>query len=388
MNNRIEQLDSIRGLAAFSVVLSHIPFFAFPMPYVMYKALVWLGINNGHKAVMLFFLLSGFVLSLPFLKRKEINYVPYVIKRVLRIYIPFLFAIIFAMILSQMFWQEKVGIVGEWDLLWQTQISVKLVKEHVLFLGNYHTNAFNGVIWSLIHELRISLFFPLIILLVKRFNWKINLLICLLLSMIAGLNAIYQFEQSNGYNTTYFKTIEYTVFFIFGSLMAKNKVTLIKMYREKHRSYKWCLFLVSLFLYNFSEITIGKLYELSQIEVLSTQYGIITEYGIALGCCGIVICAMGSIKLEKVLLFRPLIFLGRISYSLYLFHLPIILVSIYLFHEVLPLWIISILAIVLSFILSTVAWLFIELPSQKLGRDLARRASNKDGVAYLKKKAV
>src|SRR5690625_3975321 len=303
MNNRIEQLDSIRGLAAFSVVLSHIPFFAIPMPYVMYQTLVWLGINNGHKAVMLFFLLSGFVLSLPFLKRKEVNYVPYVIKRVLRIYLPFLFAITFAIILSQIYWQEKVGIVGDGDLLWQTQISVELVINHVFLLGNYHTNAFNGVIWSLIHELRISLFFPLIVLLVKRVNWKIILFICLLLSIIAGLNTIYQFEQSNGYNTTFFKTIEYTIFFIFGSLMAKDKSTLIKIYREKHQSYKWCLLFVSLSFYNFSEITIGKLYELSQIEALSTHYSIITEYGIALGCIGLVISALGSIRLEKVLLF-------------------------------------------------------------------------------------
>ena len=388
MNNRIEQLDSIRGLAAFSVVLSHIPFFAIPMPYVMYQTLVWLGINNGHKAVMLFFLLSGFVLSLPFLKRKEVNYVPYVIKRVLRIYLPFLFVITFAIILSQIYWQEKVGIVGDWDLLWQTQISVELVINHVFLLGNYHTNAFNGVIWSLIHELRISLFFPLIVLLVKRVNWKIILFICLLLSIIAGLNTIYQFEQSNGYNTTFFKTIEYTIFFIFGSLMAKDKSTLIKIYREKHQSYKWCLLFVSLSFYNFSEITIGKLYELSQIEALSTHYSIITEYGIALGCIGLVISALGSIRLEKVLLFRPLIFLGKISYSLYLIHLPIILVSIYLFHEVLSLWIISILAIVLSFILSTVAWLFIEMPSQNLGRDLAKKANHKDGIPYSKKKAV
>lgn len=388
MNNRIEQLDSIRGLAAFSVVLSHIPFFAIPMPYVMYQTLVWLGINNGHKAVMLFFLLSGFVLSLPFLKRKEVNYVPYVIKRVLRIYLPFLFAITFAIILSQIYWQEKVGIVGDWDLLWQTQISVELVINHVFLLGNYHTNAFNGVIWSLIHELRISLFFPLIVLLVKRVNWKIILFICLLLSIIAGLNTIYQFEQSNGYNTTFFKTIEYTIFFIFGSLMAKDKSTLIKIYRKKHQSYKWCLLFVSLSFYNFSEITIGKLYELSQIEALSTHYSIITEYGIALGCIGLVISALGSIRLEKVLLFRPLIFLGKISYSLYLIHLPIILVSIYLFHEVLSLWIISILAIVLSFILSTVAWLFIEMPSQNLGRDLAKKANHKDGIPYSKKKAV
>jgi len=43
---------------------------------------------------------------------------------------------------------------------------------------------------------------------------------------------------------------------------------------------------------------------------------------------------------------------------------------------------------VLSFILSTVAWLFIEMPSQNLGRDLAKKANHKDGIPYSKKKAV
>jgi peptidoglycan/LPS O-acetylase OafA/YrhL len=73
MNNRIEQLDSIRGLAAFAVLISHIPIVSFAFPYLLTKFLQAIGLMNGHGAVMLFFVLSGFVLSIPFFKQKEIN---------------------------------------------------------------------------------------------------------------------------------------------------------------------------------------------------------------------------------------------------------------------------------------------------------------------------
>ncbi|OZU89274.1 hypothetical protein CIL03_06025 [Virgibacillus indicus] len=388
MNNRIEQLDSLRGLAALAVVLSHIPYFAFSLPYIVYRVLVWLGFNDGHSSVMLFFLLSGFVLTIPFLKRDRIYYFPYVTKRFFRIYAPYLFAIIFAIILSQTFLNREVSTIGDWNLLWNTSISAQLITDHLLFLGNYHTNAFNGVIWSLTHELRISLIFPFIVLLIKRFNWKFIILICVILSCTSELNTIYSFQESIGYNTDYFKTLQYTSFFMFGSLIAKHKKDLVGLYKKRHILFKCTLLFVSLCLFKFSSFCLYYLYEITGVELLSTHFNAIAEYGVAIGCTGIVISAISSVRLGKILLLKPLLFLGKISYSLYLLHLPIILSCIYLFKEVIPLWSISIIAIFLSFCISTIAWKLIEKPSQKVGRNLAKMIGKKKFVFSLKKKAV
>src|ERR1700742_1415897 len=67
---RIEFLDSIRGLAALAVLLSHAagvlvaPAFFF---YVLHIPLLNAGFD-GKAAVAMFFLLSGLVLSRPYLK--------------------------------------------------------------------------------------------------------------------------------------------------------------------------------------------------------------------------------------------------------------------------------------------------------------------------------
>lgn len=67
MNERIKQLDSLRGLAALTVLLSHI----YLIPGILLPALIQnIGILspralvNGSAAVIFFFVLSDFVLSL------------------------------------------------------------------------------------------------------------------------------------------------------------------------------------------------------------------------------------------------------------------------------------------------------------------------------------
>lgn len=67
MNSRFDQIDSIRGLAALSVVISHLSL-VIPNVYIVQKLkntplhIFW----AGHEAVILFFILSGFVLALPY----------------------------------------------------------------------------------------------------------------------------------------------------------------------------------------------------------------------------------------------------------------------------------------------------------------------------------
>ncbi|PGK22483.1 hypothetical protein CN902_26640 [Priestia megaterium] len=99
-NGRIDSLISIRGIASLVVAIFHclLSFMFF------YKANYFNEFSNdtialftlsplhtiwaGKEAVFLFFILSGFVLSIPFYKGEAPKYRVYIVRRFFRIYIP------------------------------------------------------------------------------------------------------------------------------------------------------------------------------------------------------------------------------------------------------------------------------------------------------------
>ncbi len=95
MNNeadprRFYELDSLRGVAALTVVLHH---FSRICPENFTHLLIRTPLRlllAGDQAVILFFLLSGFVLTLPYKKNTSLSYGPFLLRRVCRIYLPYL----------------------------------------------------------------------------------------------------------------------------------------------------------------------------------------------------------------------------------------------------------------------------------------------------------
>ncbi|QDY44763.1 acyltransferase [Planococcus glaciei] len=185
---RYESLDSIRGIAALAVVFSHM-FIVFPAFYSALSLqqnnqlivdllaftplhLLW----SGHEAVVLFFILSGFVLSLPYLNNRKLVYTNYIVQRVFRIYIPYIVIILFSIIL-QSFLYTPGGIAGlsKWfNWMWMLPLSPGLFS-HFLFMSGELTHNYNTASWSLVHEMRISLVFPFIVLLIRRKNLLFDL---------------------------------------------------------------------------------------------------------------------------------------------------------------------------------------------------------------------
>ncbi len=86
--HRYLERDSLRGLAAGSVVIWHFLMFwvtSSRWHRIVYSPTVFF--YTGSAAVLIFFVLSGFVLSLPFLARPQ-PYPAYLAKRICRIYVP------------------------------------------------------------------------------------------------------------------------------------------------------------------------------------------------------------------------------------------------------------------------------------------------------------
>lgn len=88
---RLISLDAVRGIASLIVVFSHCYLTIPEEPRSRFEAgLLWpkllFLLHNGDGAVMIFFVLSGYVLALPFFRGTQPTYARYVLKRLCRIY--------------------------------------------------------------------------------------------------------------------------------------------------------------------------------------------------------------------------------------------------------------------------------------------------------------
>lgn len=318
----------------------------------------------GNEAVILFFLLSGLVLALPFLNGLEItkrNYGYFVIKRITRIYLPYVVAISISIICYYVFYKQSNSAVSGWgNNLWKKSVSTQDIAQHFLFFGNYNHN-FNVVIWSLIHELRISLIFPIIMIAILKWNWKINVSVGMFFYLVSG---ILYYSFGNAY-LDYIKTIFYLNIFIFGAVLAKHKEVLIGYVSSLSRFKKVLLIFVGLFLYLYMKpsFLINAIFPLSDFyrQMLDIIF-------VTIGAFIITITALGMNRISKILLRRSIKFLGEISYSLYLYHLVIMLTFLQIFNKVLSVGFILLLSIVVTLIIATASYYFVEIPCMKLGK--------------------
>src|ERR1700677_1903882 len=96
---RFIELDALRGLAACAVIFLHYSSVPMELPTWLADLIAYTPfflLVCGTQAVVFFFVLSGFVLSLPYIRGSSEPYLAFIIKRVFRIYIPYLVAIGFA----------------------------------------------------------------------------------------------------------------------------------------------------------------------------------------------------------------------------------------------------------------------------------------------------
>ncbi len=387
MTRRYKELDSLRGIAAIIVLLGHfLALFPILGKKVMYStfgayfSILW----QGHSAVIIFFVLSGFVLSLPFYKGTEFNYLKYLIKRVCRIYIPYI-VILFIAIGIKLGIHSKIGTIPglvQWGS-WNIEVSFNRVMDHILFLREFNSDAFIMVIWSLVHEMRISIVFPLIIFLLLRVNWKVSIGIAMFLSVIGYLlmkNIPSEFNMP--VSTNYFITLHYSSMFIIGALLAKNREYLVsKIINSK---VKYILLPLGLLFFSYPRIPFMLLSKLIG-EIDYDLYLIIIDWYICFGAVLIILSALSSKLFSKLLLIKPVQFIGEISYSLYLVHPIVLLTTVHIFYGKISVPLILLISFIFTMVVSVLCYKFIEIPSIKIGRKLA--AENSRGDISLRKKA-
>lgn len=370
-STRINTLDSLRGLAAVTVVVSHacgvlvkghtLDEFT---PLYLFRA--------AHESVIFFFLLSGYVLTYQVQSQNFFNYSDFMIQRFFRIYILYLIVIVSSIGCFYLFTNSSFT-SSESKVVLGGSLKSDVVISHLGLIGNFNTDAYNNVIWSLVHEMRISLIFP-ILLFVISFRWTKVISITFLLSMIAALGVAFELYSSEGYNNSYLHTVHYFSFFAIGGLIVKHKEQLTGIYLGLKPQMRRYLLLISLLIFCYSRMffLIPHKYKFYKISLFNE---FVSDWMTAIAASFFIISAVNIVNERHFLLNRVPLFLGRISYSLYLIHLPVIIIIFNTFPGA-NRNILMVFCVVLSVVLASVMNTYVEKPSAKLGKWIVGTESN------------
>jgi peptidoglycan/LPS O-acetylase OafA/YrhL len=291
---RYAELDALRGLAALSVVIFHTAGLTAQSPataegWMLHTPVSFLW--AGHEAVILFFILSGFVLSLPWIRDEDPPYGQFVVRRICRIWVPFAVALIIALAIRAV---NNHGYPS-------AHLSAMQVLNFFGLVGYFDSKEFNGACWSLVHEMRISLIFPFVLAFIRCRQWRPVLAGAFLVSLVTGAlrRITHPILDEDIWNTAHF-----LAFFIVGYLLARNLPAL------RLRSPLWLPIGICLYTYEWWFFPGLKTIHLPHIN----------DWVITAGGAIIIVQALSGGGFSRILRLPLPAWLGRVSYSLYLYH--------------------------------------------------------------------
>ncbi|WP_404475573.1 acyltransferase family protein [Microbacterium aerolatum] len=360
-SQRISSLDGVRGWASLVVVIYHCSLIA--MPHLDGVLAAWLTQSPsklafaGTEAVLVFFVLSGFVVALPVL-RDGFSWLRYYPTRVLRLYVPVWGSVVLATALIALLPRDPTRMPdGSWMQNAQaTTVTWGTFFEEALLLPQSYD--INNVLWSLRWELIFSLTLPVFVglaVLLRRHALLAAAAACALtiLGRIVDVEALV-----------------YLPVFLLGTLMAVRLDDLLAwLQRPRSRAFWPWLTALALALMIASWLA-------RPVAAPGTVFGR-TLWGLAgVGAALVIIAAMGWPLLRSLLEGRVSQWLGRTSYSLYLVHVPVLGTLAYLWGS--DRWaLVAAAGIPLSLLLAAAFHRFLEAPSHRLARYAGTVASER-----------
>jgi peptidoglycan/LPS O-acetylase OafA/YrhL len=361
--SRYEELDSLRGAAAMMVVLNHFFLSSYSTGSTEdHVRLLADPLQNGPAAVVLFFLLSGFVLSIPVWREKPQNYRIFIMRRVCRIYIPYLFALVLSVLACSLFVNRPVHGLSEWFYkTWTGPVQWGLVLKHILFIGpSYNVREFNTAFWTLIIEMRVSIIFPFFLLLMRRLSLFGALMLCVISQIIGSVAETH---------CPPLQIMGWTSLFIAGAIVARE------VNRVPSR-------LADIFSRRFVALSCIALYLFANYLTKWLRGWESVARGLCIaGALGTLCAALYNRDLRVLLHTRVLLFVGRISYSLYLLHATVLYITLHLFYGTLPKPLLFLLYLAASIIAAALSYSLVEVPAMELGRRLTSSRQRKPGIA-------
>jgi peptidoglycan/LPS O-acetylase OafA/YrhL len=415
--NTIAVLDGVRGLACLSVLAFHIHLMTLELHLWSFSTVGTLAsaiMMTGSAGVTLFFVLSGFLLFLPYAKALLFEENPwpgtgqFYLRRVLRIFPGYYISLFLITLWTQSQYLQP----AHW-------------KEFGLFLTFLMDSTpltyqkINGPYWTLAIEWQFYMLLPFLALglnwIARRYArerrvWIVPL--CLLGLMAWGVSSRYWGGYLMAHPSVTFliprPVLNVTLFFLYGTggkyledfavgmlisfcYVLSRQASPLHTLTQHIRRYTWWLWgtgLVWLLVVSLWHLNRWFPNTVPLFNPVSTSYDWFSELSLSLGF-GLCITAIlfGPAELKRLFEWRPLRWLGSISYSLYIWHLPILIFFFYSLHirDIIrnwnPLLAYSIYWLCAVFVIipfSYVLYRVVELPGMRVGDKLRKKQVRKE----------
>jgi peptidoglycan/LPS O-acetylase OafA/YrhL len=330
---RYIELDSIRGIASLIVVFQHFSeLFSDPnltlktadLLRIPHHASTVIGLFKasplgvfirGGAAVTTFFVLSGFVLSLPLGSSKgKVMWWRFVLKRIIRLQLPFIAGLLLSATSCFILARHSVTGMNDWFYSsWQLPIKYWDLFSHSGLINHYDYSSYNKAYWTLAYEMQVSLIFPFLFIASLWLTSLQNLVMALSLTLVGTTSVQLPLNFP-----PYFLCV--LGMFMLGVVLARNRVQLqssVQMMPVYARTILAVLIIVG---YSYS-LALGR---------WSWHSVTLSQLLLALTSAAAILMAIGDGRWNRFLNMRACQFLGRISYSLYLIHLTVLYGLIYI----------------------------------------------------------
>lgn len=370
--HRINSLDSIRGLAALTVVMLHglliLP--TFYAIYTMQSKGVVAAINYsplhifwaGQEAVLVFFVLSGYVLSLPFLAGISTSYLAFLCKRIFRLFPAYLVALLLsAVLLSFVTDSPALSPLSAWyESTWRIpNFSWEGLLKHLFLYVPSVDSTFDRVIWTLVIEMQVSMIFPVLVLVMGRLGY-FGLPAAMLLSTVVRHYFLLESIATNF--EPIIQSLSYLWYFALGVELARRRNWLAgyAMGLKLGPLLAWllvaCVCLTSKWTFRTAPLW---------VHLFICPIGAVIT----------ITLAVDNLRLKGWLQSPVLYLLGAMSYSIYLLHYPILMFLAPRAAAIGQPWLATVVTVPLSLFCAWLSYRFVEVPGVVLGDRLLRRIS-------------
>jgi peptidoglycan/LPS O-acetylase OafA/YrhL len=319
---RMFELDAVGGIASLIVVFDHFSELFYRRkgvsiddPVSLLKATPFGVLVQGSSAVITFFVLSGFVLSIPFrAEDHSISWPRFVCKRILRLYLPFVVALALASAADSAFSTHGIPTLNAWfNSSWSRPINLRDLVSHAFLVNHFDYTEYNKAFWTLAYEMQMSLIFPLLYCFGAKLKEYLPY-VCFVL-MVLGTAKI------PGVDVQIVYLLSAAGLFLLGITLSRNSSYLeARMSRVSLRSRRI--------------LTVAVLFVFAYGGVLArgTSWMNLSPALIAIASSVTILMALSDQVWRKFLNLPVCQFLGKVSYSLYLVHLTVLYSLIYLTH--------------------------------------------------------
>ena len=328
-------VHSIRGVAAFYVVVYHAKFILWSggkeylshFPKSGWNILEYLkfGVemlfSSGSQMVMIFFVLSGFFMAMSMENNKVTG--PKKLKifystRFIRIYVPYISSIVVSVLV--LFWVAKytpdlynLSSNREFNnrlIVAYHDITIQNFLKSLVFSKNNEYIGFNYAYWSLLYEGIFYLIIPFIHRIQRQY---------FILSGSLFLLGIFVFSFYRVDNIFLKFTLEYNFYFAIGQAIYYYRKTI----RDKLKGgkFKWILIAPSVILFFLFNVLTLLHYEI-WADLFSSIAG------------GLILLLFLNYNFKNTYFIKCIKNLGKISYSLYLIHIPVLIFTYSIMHKI------------------------------------------------------